>query len=63
VGIDEVKINLNKIKLILKWPILIIIKGVKAFLKVCNYYRQYIEGYTKKITILTNIIKKNKLFI
>jgi len=50
--------NFNKIKAVLKWPTLITVKKIQAFLKFCNYYRQYIGGYIKKIVILTNIIKK-----
>jgi len=36
---------------------------MQAFLKLYNYYRQYIEEYAKKVAILINITKKQAICI
>jgi len=50
----------EKVKRILKWPILKCVKNVQKFLKLANYYHQFIQNFVSIAKLLYNIIKKNK---
>ena len=45
IGPEGIKIEEEKMKRVLEWPILKCIKDVQKFLELANYYCQFIEGF------------------
>ena len=60
---DGVKMDLQKIKDIIKWGAPIMLTGVHEFLEFANFYRQFIQGYLQGIAPIVNLTKKNQPFI
>ena len=52
IGLDEIKIVKVKMKTVLDWPFLKIVKGIQKFLRLANY-----KWFVK------NFVKNNKMFI
>ncbi len=61
--IEEVKMNSFKINIIVNWFILINIKDVQSFLDFTNFYKRFIYDYSRMITSLTHLIRKDVLFV
>jgi hypothetical protein len=51
-----------KVRSILDWPIPTSIKGVQSFLGFANFYRRFIQDYSKVANPLTSLIKKDLPF-
>ena len=49
----------EKIKAIAEWPIPYDVREVQSFLGFANFNRKFIEGYSKKALLLTDITKKD----
>ena len=60
--IDEIRMNLEKIKVILKWETLNYVKNVQSFLNFDNFYRRFVRIFNKLVEFLTKFIKKNLSF-
>jgi hypothetical protein len=54
--------NLEKVKIVLDWPILITVKEVQKFIGFANFYRKFIRGYSGISTLIINFIRKDKFF-
>ncbi len=61
--IEEIKMNSFKIDIIVNWLILINVKDVQSFLDFANFYKRFIYDYSKIITSLTRLIRKDVLFV
>ena len=59
IGPDEIKMEEEKMKDVLDWLILKCVKDVQKFLKLANYYYQFIEGFTFIVRPLHNMVKKD----
>ena len=57
IGMDK-----SKIQAIEEWPEPKNVKDIRAFLGYVNFYRQFISGYSKITTPLTNLTWKNTPF-
>ncbi|MBW0587187.1 hypothetical protein O181_126902, partial [Austropuccinia psidii MF-1] len=53
----------SKVQQILNWPQPKNIKALQSFLGFANFYRRFIKNYSKKITSLTSLLKKDSPFI
>ena len=51
-----------KVKAILEWPTPECIKDIQAFTGLTNYYRRYVEGYSRITTPMTDMTRKNTKF-
>jgi hypothetical protein len=60
--IDDIKMNLFKIKIVINWLILIDVKNVQSFLKFANCYRRFMYEFSNIVDLLTNLIKKKIKF-
>ena len=54
--------NLDKIKVILKWEQSQSVKNIKFFLSFTNFYQWFIKNFFKIVTLLMNLTKKNIMF-
>ena len=55
---DGIKIEENKIKAVLDWLVFKEIKNVQKFLRLTNYYRQFIKDFTKIAKLLHDLVRK-----
>jgi hypothetical protein len=52
----------KKLEAIEKWPKLKKVTEVQEFLGFTNFYRRFIRGYSKLVTLFTNLTKKEVKF-
>ena len=57
---DGIKIEENKIKAVLDWLVFKEVKNVQKFLRLTNYYRQFIKDFTKIAKLLHDLVRKEK---
>jgi len=60
IGLEEIKMEKEKVKGVLEWPTPKCVKEVQKFLGLANYYRQFIEGFASIARPLHDIVKKDK---
>ena len=58
IGLDRIKMKENKIKTVLGWLVFKEVKDVQKFLRLTNYYRQFIKYFTKIARLLHDLIRK-----
>jgi hypothetical protein len=59
---DEIKINLEKIKVIVEWDTSNYLKKIQTFLKFVNFYRRFIKNFSKIVKSLIKLTRKNQSF-
>ena len=52
-----------KVRAIVEWPIPECVKDIQAFTGLTNYYRQYVERYSKITTPMTDLTRKDTKFL
>jgi len=60
IGPDGIKMEKEKVKGVLDWPISECVKDVQKFLELANYYCQFIQGFLSIARPLHNMVKKDK---
>jgi len=60
IGEGQVKMDPRKIQAIVEWSAPKSVPELRSFLGLANYYRRFIEGYSKKTTPLSDLLKKNR---
>ncbi|MBW0546498.1 hypothetical protein O181_086213 [Austropuccinia psidii MF-1] len=63
VSSDGLKMDSSNVQQILNWPQPRNIKALQSFLGFASFYRCFIKNYSKKITALTSLLKKESPFI
>ncbi|MBW0490890.1 hypothetical protein O181_030605 [Austropuccinia psidii MF-1] len=63
VSSDGLKMDSSKFQQILNWPQPQKIQALQSFLGFSNFYCHFIENYSKEITALTSLLKKDSPFI
>ena len=56
------KIGLDKVKAIRKWPTSTLAKGILLFLGFAEFYQKFVKSYSKITTSSTEMIKKDIIF-
>jgi len=59
-GPDGIKMEEEKVKGILDWPMLKCVKDVQKFLELANYYHRFIEGFASIARPLHDMVKKDQ---
>ncbi|MBW0507595.1 hypothetical protein O181_047310 [Austropuccinia psidii MF-1] len=59
---EVLKMDQAKVQQILNWPPPRNLKALQSFLGFANFYRCFIKNYSKKISSLTSLLKKDSLF-
>ena len=54
----HIKMDLEKVRAIQEWRTPANVKELRSFLGLANYYRRFIEGYSRKAAPLTELLKK-----
>ena len=60
IGPEGIKMEKEKVKGVLEWPMPKSVKDVQKFLGLANYYCQFIEGFATVVRPLYNLVKKDK---
>jgi len=60
IGPEGIKMEKGKVKEVLEWPTPKGVKDVQKFLRLANYYRQFIEGFISIARPLHDMVKKDK---
>ncbi|MBW0557253.1 hypothetical protein O181_096968 [Austropuccinia psidii MF-1] len=63
VSSEGLKMDSSKVQQILSWPQPKNIKALQSFLGFANFYRRFIKNYSKKVSALTSLFKKDSPFI
>lgn len=63
VGQNSISMDPDKVSAILAWPIPTSVKSVQSFLGFANFYRRFIREYSKVVTPLTALTKKDSAFL
>ena len=56
---ESVKVDPNKIKAMMDWPILKTLKNLKGFLGLTRYYHKFVHNYGNIKELLTTLTKKD----
>ena len=57
---EEIKIEEEKVKAVLDWPVSKLVKDVQKFLRLVNYYRRFVKGFSKIVRPLHELTKKGQ---
>ena len=60
IGSDGIKIKKEKVKGVLDWPTPKCVKDIQKFLRLANYYRQFIQGFVSIARLLYDMVKKDR---
>ena len=60
IGLEGIKMEKEKVKGVLEWPMPKGVKDVQKFLGLANYYRRFIEGFAMVARPLHDLVKKDK---
>ena len=60
IGLESIKIEQVKIKGVLDWLTLKKVKNIQKFLRLANYYQQFIKNFIAIARPLYNIVKKDQ---
>ena len=60
IGPEGIKMEEEKVKDVLDWPISKCVKDVQKFLGLASYHHQFIQGFAFTARPLHNIVKKNQ---
>ena len=52
----------TKIEMVVKWERLQTVTEVRSFLGLAGYYRQFVEGFSKMVSPLTQLTRKDQPF-
>jgi len=55
---DGIKMDKDKVKAVLDWPVLKNVKEVQSFIGLCNYYRLFIKNFAKIANPSINLLEK-----
>lgn len=59
----QVRMDDRKIRAILDWPAPTKVTELRSFLGLANYYRRFIQGYSKRVAALTDLLKKDRKWV
>ena len=60
IGPEGIKMEEEKVKGVLEWPMPKSVKDIQKFLGLANYYHWFIEGFTTVARLLHDLVKKDK---
>lgn len=58
-----IMMNLSKVDVVLQWEALKLITKITSFVGLSDYYRRFIEGFSKLVLPLTQQTRKGKAFV
>ena len=62
VGGGKIRMDKSKVRAISEWEPPTKVAELRSFLGLANYYRRFVEGYSRITTSLTDMLKKGKVW-
>ena len=56
----HIRMDERKVQAVIDWPALTKVTALRSFLELANYYRRFIKGYSKIVSPLTDLLKKDR---
>ena len=60
IGSEEIKIEKEKMKVVLNWLVFKSVKKIQKFLELANYYRRFVKDFAKIVRLLYELTKKEQ---
>ena len=60
IGLEGIKIEKEKMKVVLNWLVFKSVKNVQTFLGLANYYRRFVERFVKIARLLHELTRKEQ---
>ena len=60
IGLEEIKMEEEKVREVLDWPTPKCVKNIQKFLGLVNYYHQFIQGFATIARLLHDMVKKDQ---
>ena len=60
IRLEEIKMEEEKVKAVLDWPVSKLVKKVQKFLELANYYKRFMKGSEKIVRLLYKLTKKKQ---
>jgi hypothetical protein len=57
---NGLKVDPEKVRAVADWKVPKDVHGVRSFLVLANYFRRFLQGYSKMVVPLTNLTRKDK---
>ena len=58
----RIRMDLEKVRAIQEWKVPTNVKELRSFLGLANYYRRFVDGYSRRATPLTELLKKGMIW-
>jgi len=55
---NKIKIEKEKVKAVLDWPVSKSVKEIQKFLELANYYKRFVKDFAKIARLLYELTKK-----
>ena len=59
-GQGRIEIEKDKVAEVLNWPVSKMVRDVRKFLGLANYYRQFVKDFAKMAQSLNNLTRKEE---
>ena len=59
---DGLCMDLKKVQVVVDWATPVNLKQVQAFIGFCNFYRQFIKGFSKIVALIVKLTQKDTIF-
>ena len=56
----QIRMDERKVQAVIDWPAPTKVTELRSFLGLANYYRRFIKGYSKIVSPLTDLLKKDR---
>ena len=63
ISTEGIRVDPDKVKVIADWKYPRTIRGVQSFLGFCNFYRRFIQDYSRIAAPLTRLTRANQEFL
>ena len=60
IRLEDIKIEKEKVKAVLDWPVSKSVKNIQKFLRLANYYRRFVKEFSKIARLLHELTRKEQ---
>ena len=60
IRLEDIKIEKEKVKAVLDWPVSKSVKNIQKFLRLANYYRRFVKEFSKIARLLHELTRKKQ---
>ena len=60
IGLERIKMEEEKVKAIINWPVSKLVKKIQKFLRLASYYRRFVKDFVKIARLLHELTKKKQ---